>query len=224
VRLRASGGRAFRVPTFTERYYSDRNHLARPEVGPEHSWAGEGGVDLFPGPGWLVQATVFGRSDHDVIDWLCSNQLCGTPAATDRWHTYNVRDVDTTGADVSMRRTFGGGAFAQVGYTGLVVHAPAITQLSKYVLDYTPRSLAAAGLLPLGGGVRLAPRVEVRRRVRTTGTSDYLLLDARVSRRFGSGYELAIDGTNLFDVEYEENLGVRMPGAAVMVQMTVGHQ
>ena len=34
VRLRASGGRAFRVPTFTERYYSDRNHLARPDVGP----------------------------------------------------------------------------------------------------------------------------------------------------------------------------------------------
>ncbi len=33
IRVRASGGRAFRVPTFTERYYSDRNHLARPERG-----------------------------------------------------------------------------------------------------------------------------------------------------------------------------------------------
>ena len=32
MRLRASGGRAFRVPTFTERYYSDPANLARPEV------------------------------------------------------------------------------------------------------------------------------------------------------------------------------------------------
>lgn len=223
VRLRASGGHAFRVPTFTERYYSDRNHLARPDVGPEHSWAGEGGVDLFPGREWLVQVTGFTRSDHDVIDWLCSNQLCGTPAATDRWHTYNVRNVDTTGAEVSLRRTFAHGAFAQVGYTGLVVKAPEITQMSKYVLDYTPRSLAAAGLVPLPGGIHLAPRVEVRRRVRTTGTSDYMLLDTRVSRRFGT-YELAVDGTNLFDVEYQEVTGVPMPGAAVMMQLTVGRR
>lgn len=224
VRLRASGGHAFRVPTFTERYYSDRNHLARPEVGPERSWAGEGGVDIFPGADWLVQATAFTRSDHDVIDWLCANFTCGTPAATERWHTYNVRDVDTTGAEFSIRRTFGNGAFVQAGYTGLTVKAPAITQMSKYVLDYTPRSFAAAGLLPIGAGVRVAPRVEVRRRVRTTGTSDYMLLDARVSRPFGDVYELAIDGTNLFDVEYEEVAGVPMPGAAVMVQLTVGRR
>ena len=150
IRVRASGGRAFRVPTFTERYYSDRNHLARPGVGPEHSWSGEGGIDLFPGGAWLVQATAFGRSDHDVIDWLCANQSCGTPTATERWHTFNVRDVDTKGVEVSVRRTFGRRAFVQGGYTGLVVDAPDITQMSKYVLDYTPRSFAAAGVVPVG--------------------------------------------------------------------------
>jgi len=96
--------------------------------------------------------------------------------------------------------------------------------MSKYVLDYTPRSFAAAALLPVGAGVRLAPRVEVRRRARTTGTSDYMLLDARVSRRFGEVYELAVDGTNLLDAEYQEVAGVPMPGAAVMVQLRVGHK
>jgi outer membrane cobalamin receptor len=224
LRVRASGGHAFRVPTFTERYYSDRNHLANPAVGPERSWAGEAGVDIFPGADWLVQVTAFARSDHDVIDWLCSDRSCGTPAATDRWHTYNVRDVDTTGGEVSVRRTFANGAFAQAGYTGLVVRTPETTQMSKYVQDYTPRSLAAAGLVPLGAGLRLAPRIEVRRRVRTTGTSDYVLLDARVSRRFSDLYELAIDGTNLLDVAYQEVTGVPMPGAAVMVQLRVGRR
>jgi iron complex outermembrane receptor protein len=224
VRLRTSGGHAFRIPTFTERYYSDRNHLARPDVGPEHSWAGEGGVDFFPGRVWLVQATAFARFDHDVIDWLCSDNTCGTPAATDRWHTYNVRDVTTKGAEVSVRRSFASGAFAQAGYTGYVLEAPTITQMSKYVLDYTPRSFAAAGLLPLGAGVQLAPRMEFRRRVRTTGTSDYVLLDARLSRRVSQMYEIAVDGTNLLNTDYQEITGVRMPGAAVMVQLMVGRQ
>ena len=224
VRMRASGGRAFRVPTFTERYYSDRNHLARPDVRPEHAWSGEGGVDLFPGEGWLVQATAFGRADHDVIDWLCADQSCGTPAATDRWRTFNVRDVDTRGVELTVRRALAGGGFLQAGYTGLVVEAPAITLMSKYVLDYTPRSFAAAGLVPIGAGIHVAPRVEFRRRTRTTGTSDYVLLDARVSRRIGPVYELAIDGTNLLAAEYEEVQGVRMPGAAVMLELRIGRR
>ena len=221
VRLRASGGRAFRVPTFTERYYSDRNHLARADLGPEHAWSGEGGIDLFPADGWLVQTTAFGRADHDVIDWLCPDQSCGTPAATDRWYTHNVRDVETRGVELSVRRVFPGGAFLQAGYTGLVVDAPAITQMSKYVLDYTPRSFVAAGLVRLGAEVQVAPRVEFRRR-RTIGSSDYVVIDARVSRRIGSVYEVAVDGTNLLGTEYEEVQGVGMPGAAVMVELRVG--
>ena len=51
-----------------------------------------------------------------------------------------------------------------------------------------------------------------------------MLLDARVSRRFGEVYELAVDGTNLLDAEYQEVAGVPMPGAAVMVQLRVGHK
>ena len=57
LRLRASAGRAFRVPTFTERYYSDPANIARAEVGPERSWSGDGGADLFLASGWVVQAT-----------------------------------------------------------------------------------------------------------------------------------------------------------------------
>ena len=63
VRLRASAARAFRVPTFTERYYSDPANLARAEVGPETAWAGEGGADVFLPGDWVVQAVAFRRTD-----------------------------------------------------------------------------------------------------------------------------------------------------------------
>ena len=102
-----------------------------------------------------------------------------------------------------------------------MVDAAAVTQLSKYVLDYAPRSLAAAAIVPLPGGVRLAPRVEYRRRSRTSGQQDYVLLDARVSRALGRAFELCVEGTNLFDVSYQEIAGVAMPGAAMSVSLAV---
>jgi outer membrane cobalamin receptor len=210
VRFRASAGRAFRVPTFTERYYSDPANLARPEVGPETAWAGEGGVDLVVGRGWTAHATLFARADHDVIDWLRAT-------TAERWRTYNIRDVDTLGVEVGARKAFTNGTFVQAQYSALDVEAAAVTQLSKYVLDYAPRSFTAAALIPLRGQFHAAPRLEYRRRARSSGVSDYVLLDARVGRRIGRAFDVFIEGTNLFDVSYQEVAGVRMPGIAMSV-------
>lgn len=215
LRLRGSVGRAYRVPTFTERYYSDPANLARPDVGPEFSWAGEVGADVFAPGGWLFQATLFRRSDRDVIDWL-------RPTVTDRWRTFNIRDVTTVGAEMGVRRTFAGGGFVQAQYTALDVEAAAVTQLSKYVLDYAPRSFTAAALVPLPGGLSVAPRLEYRRRARPSGISDYVLVDTRVGRRLNRVVDLFVEGTNLFDVTYEEIAGVRMPGAAMAVGVRLG--
>lgn len=214
LRLRASTGRAFRVPTFTERYYSDPAHLARPEVGAETAWAVETGADMVLGGGWTAAATVFGRLDTDVIDWL-------RPTTADRWRTYNIHDVDTFGVELTARKVLADGWFVQAGYTGLTVDAAAVTQLSKYVLDYAPHSVALAAALRLPAAVQVAPRLEVRRRTRSTGRDDYAVVDLRVSRRFGM-YEVRVDGANLGDADYQEVLGVAMPGRAVSLSLAIG--
>lgn len=216
TRIRASVARAFRVPTFTERYYSDPANWARPEVGPETAWAAETGVDASLANAWTVGATVFGRRERDVIDWLRSG-----PA--ERWRTYNVRNVKTAGLELSATRSFPNQAFLQVQYTALAVRAPAVAQLSKYVLDFSPHIFTATAATPVFRGVRLAPRVEYKRRSRGTGTVDYVLVDARVSRRFGL-YELQIDATNLLDTRYQEIVGVEMPGRAVIGSIRVGRE
>jgi iron complex outermembrane receptor protein len=224
VRLRASLARAFRVPTFTERFYSDPANLARPEVGPERSWSGEGGAEVFLPHDVVVHATVFRRADSDVIDWL-------RPDTTVRWQTYNVRDVDTVGVELQVSRPLPRGGLITAGYTGLDVSAPAVTQLSKYALDYAPRSFTGAVVLPRFGPVRVAPRLEYRDRRRprvqpngavAVSSADYLLMDARVSVRLTPQLELQVDGTNLFDATYEEVAGVAMPGAKAAVALVVG--
>jgi iron complex outermembrane recepter protein len=213
VRLRASTGRAFRVPTFTERFYSDPANWARAEVGPEAAWAGEGGADVVLSESWTVSATIFGRQDHDVIDWL-------RPSTAERWRTYNIRDVETIGIELSARKTFPNGSFVQTSYTGLDVNAADVTQLSKYVLDYAPHTVAAASSIVFPGNFHVAPRLEYKHRTRSTGTSDYALLDVRVSRRFRV-YEVRIEGTNLGDATYQEIVGVAMPGRAVSLSVAI---
>ena len=214
IRFRGSIARAFRVPTFTERYYSDPANLAREDVGPESAWSGEAGADVVLRDGWLLQSSVFAREDHDVIDWL-------RPTTADRWQTYNVRDVSTVGFEVGIQKTLRPGVFVLAQYTAISVDAATVDQLSKYVLDYAPQSFTAAVALPLPAGFRVAPRVEYRQRSRTTGTSDYVVLDTRLGRRINRNIDLYVDGTNLFDVTYQEIAGVAMPGAAVAVSLAI---
>jgi outer membrane cobalamin receptor len=214
VRMRASAARAFRVPTFTERYYSDPANLARSDVGPETAWAGEAGADLFVGRGWMFQATVFGRADRDVIDWL-------RPTVAEKWQTYNIRRVDTIGVELGVRRSFASGAFVHGEYTEINLDAAPVNQLSKYVLDYAPRSFTAAGSLPLPRGFQVAPRVEYRYRSRSAGSFDYVLLDVRIAKRLTQTFELRLDGTNLLDQDYQEIAGVAMPGAAFAISLAL---
>jgi outer membrane cobalamin receptor len=168
-------------------------------------------MDVFPSDRWSVGATVFGRFDHDVIDWLRAS-------AAERWQTYNIRDVDTVGMEITVRRNLADGSFVQAGYTTLDVEAADVTQLSKYVLDYAPHSFVAAAAVVLPAALQVAPRLEYKRRTRSTGTSDYAVFDVRVSRRFGL-YEIRVEGTNLGDAVYQEVLGVAMPGRGASISL-----
>ncbi len=118
----------------------------------------------------------------------------------------------------------------QAGYTGLDLDASAVDQLSKYVLDFAPHSFTAAASIPLPARFQLAPRLEYRERRRpypqpaggvAVDDRDYALVDLRLARRFGAHYEVAVEGTNLFDVSYQEIAGVAMPGAKWAVSLAV---
>jgi outer membrane receptor protein involved in Fe transport len=52
-------------------------------------------------------------------------------------------------------------------------------------------------------------------------SQDYVLLDTRVGVRLSPRLELLVDGSNLFDVEYQEVAGVAMPGAKVAAMLVV---
>jgi outer membrane cobalamin receptor len=198
-RVRASGGHAFRVPTFTELFYVDPNHQAAGELAPETAWSTDAGVDAYGGS-WTLGATVFARWEDNVIDWV-------RPSAAVRWRTANLRHVDTQGVETSAQRRFGGSAYARLQYTWLTSEAPALDLLSKYALDYARHSVAASGAAGWNG-VRFGARTEWKRRI--DGRS-YWTIDTQIARAVRRA-EIYFQAANLFDRRYQEIPGVEMPG------------
>jgi len=199
VRWRASSGRSFRIPTYTELYYHDPNHQASPDLKPERAWSADAGFDYLT-RGWTATVTAFGRRDEDVIDWVREQP-------TDKWQTTNIRDVDTRGIELGLSHRAGAAGLWTVRYTGQHADAPALALLSKYVLDFAPHALSLSGATTwhktdVGSHVTYTQRADGR---------DYWVADLRVGRGFGRA-EIYVDVANAFDEAYQEVKGVDMPG------------
>ncbi len=201
LRIRGSAAHAFRVPAFTELYYRDPNHQARPDLKPETAWEGELGADWFPSAGWQVEVGGFLRSDRDLIDWVRQS-----PA--ERWQTRNIRRLRTRGLELSVQRLFEGGWMLRTEYQWMVSTTRDLTLQSKYVLDFPRHGWLTMVAAPLGAGFEAGPVVRYRRR---SDGRDYWVLDCRVNRRFAD-LNLFVEGTNLTGTEYQEIRGVDMPG------------
>jgi outer membrane receptor protein involved in Fe transport len=110
-----------------------------------------------------------------------------------------------------------GSALLWASSTVLDVDAPALTLLSKYVLEYARHSAGVSVAAPLGGGYRFAVNVDHRARY---GGETYQLVSARFSRVFGRA-DLFFDASNLLDQDYVEIPGVIMPGRWISAGITI---
>ena len=209
LRWRASAGRAFRVPTFTELYYHDPNHQASAELRPETGWGADTGLDLDLGHGAEGRLTAFGRWESNVIDWVRAS-------TAEVWRTANVRQLRSQGLETALGRRFGA-VFAQARYTWLESQAPTLSLQSKYALDFSRHAFGLDLRATLPGRLLAAPTLEYRRKA---DGREWWLLDLRLVRAIGR-FELFADGRNLTDAQYQEVLGVDMPGRSLSLGVRV---
>jgi outer membrane cobalamin receptor len=201
VKLRGSLGRAFRIPSFTERYYRDPVHRADASLQPEHAWTAEAGVDWLARSVWLVNASVFRRWDSNLIDWV-------RPTSDVPWRSSNIRLVRTDGFDVQVQRPAAAGGTFAFHYEYLDVKPDALSLLSLYTLDFARHRAGVSTTLSLPAGLVAGQRLEVVQRV---GAPRAWLWDGRLSRSFGR-LEASVEASNLLDAHYQEVRGVDMPG------------
>ena len=216
LKLRASVAHAFRVPSYTDLYYSDPANVGNPNLRPEKAWGYEGGVEW---NGWerlSGSATLFHRREHDVIDYVRPN-----PASV--WQAVNIDNLEFTGVELLVRLKLAGSQQLDLNYTGLYGAQQALAGLeSKYVFDYPVNQVSLGWLGSLPGLVQLRARAGITQRYRADA---YPLMELSATRRFGA-LQPYFQVTNLTNTGYEEIQGVRMPGRAYLlgIEVTlVGH-
>ena len=100
VRLYASYNMSYRMPTFTDLYYSVGGHKADPNLKAEKLRALEGGVKYL-GRGIRAVATVYYNRGYDMIDWI-KDTSAGDDAP---WMSVNHTRLNTFGQEVTFRLT-----------------------------------------------------------------------------------------------------------------------
>jgi iron complex outermembrane receptor protein len=136
-KLRASASRAFRLPSYTDLYYSDPANNGNPNLKPESATSYEGGLDAYLRRGLRGSVTVFHRRDTNVIDYVRAS-------VNDLWQATNFDKLHFTGVEASVfwePRTAQRVGFSFTGLHG--VNASGDVVLSKYTFNYPVQTAVA---------------------------------------------------------------------------------
>ena len=223
VKVRGAVSRAFRIPTYTDLYYSDPANVGNPNLRPESAWSYEGGLDWNAGGRVSFSATGFERRVRDGIDYVkCQPDFgfdinTGTCIATgnpnDLWHAYNIDRLNFSGAEALVRYKPNDRQEFDVGYTGIYGAQQALnTLISQYVFNYPTHNAYVGWLGNLGHQLTARTRVGVTQRYQRDA---YALWDFAIARDEGR-IRPYLQLTNLTDTAYQEILGIPMPGRAVI--------
>jgi iron complex outermembrane receptor protein len=205
-KVRASASRAFRLPTYTDLYYSDPGNVGNPHLKPESGWNYEVGLDWQNGGRLKTSATLFHIREQNVIDYV--KFFPG-----DLFHAANIQRLNFTGIETSAEIRLTNVQRLRFAYTGLQGVQQSLNGLvSRYVFNYPVNNAVFGwqGMLP----GRIFARTQVGATQRF-GRDPYAVWEAGIGREFGAlGARLSF--SNLANTRYQEIEGVVMPGRSVV--------
>ena len=202
--VRASAGRSFRVPTYTDLYYSDPVNKGNAALQPESAWSAEAGLEWEPRPRLALSATVFRRDQRDLIDYVQRGEA-------DPFIAMNFASAVVTGTELRIRWSASLPAFldhAQCSYAALSTQ---LDSRSAFRIRYAFSSPSHLLTLRIGGHLATIEWHATLIAADQQLARDYLTLDTRLQRSLGAfGLFLAVD--NLTNSAIEEFPGLPLPG------------
>ena len=222
-KLKASASRAFRLPSYTDLYYSDPVNQSNPNLLPETSWGYEGGLLWDQGGRYKAEVTVFERRNKNDIDWVAFSSSPVSPG--NPYQAENIARLNFTGVEASFGVSFGASSGARVqrqqinvAYTGVYsAEGPLPGRTSEYAFNYPSNNAVVSWQGTLPGKVVARSRIGV---VKRYGSDPYALWDASVGREF-KNVSAHLAFSNLTNTGYQEIPGVAMPGRSVIFGMDV---
>jgi iron complex outermembrane receptor protein len=224
LKLRASGGYGFRIPTYTDLYYSDPATEGNAKLKPESAWSGEAGVDWVPSNRLSLSATGFYNRQHDTIDYVRAaslpNPLLPAGCPVNVWCATNLNGLRFAGAESSMTWLPAKGQTVRVAWTGLIGAQSLMPGLeSEYALNYPVENLCAIWTSALGRVLSVTNSVAIVKPYQQSGNpswnaSPYPVWDLSLTHDAGKLHPY-LRLANLSNTGYQEIVGVNMPSRSI---------
>ena len=201
LKLRANVGYGFRIPTYTDLYYSDPTTVGNAHLKAESAWSGNAGADWRVSSRVVVSATAFYSRQHDTIDYVRAN-------ANDLWHAANLKGLHFAGVESSLTWAPAESQSVRVSWTALHGAQSALHGLqSEYVFNYPVENIHASWTAAIGHLVTVRNMVQLAQRYQQTVYPVWNLWLMHSSGRI----QPYLRFSNLSNTGYQEIEGVPMP-------------
>jgi len=214
VKLYSNIGYTYRVPTYTDLFYTSPTTIGNENLKPEKAFTKEIGLDYTKGNFNFI-FTLYNRDASDVIDYV--KNVESAP-----WEAFNIREINTKGYELGLTYNFYVASFLnhsiKIGYSNIKDDLKQTDfNFSRYSLNSLKNHLTTSYSFEIKKNLKSS--IIYKYAERNFG-EDYSVMDIKVSYTLKK-YNLYITGNNLFDTVYSETNLVEMPGRNVLLGLNV---
>ncbi len=196
-------GYTYRIPTYTDLFYSDPTTLGNENLEPEEAVSEEIGLK-YQASNFNVNFAVFNRDSNNLIDYVKENE-------DDLWQATNIRDLNTFGFEINSTYSFKVSDYNQkvkLAYTFLDDEVKDLDiDFSRYSINSLKHHFTATYSSKFLKN--LSQSIVYKYAERTSGES-YAVADASVTLSIND-LEVSAIANNIFNTEYTETNLVPMP-------------
>ena len=205
-------GYTYRIPTYTDLYYTSPNTIGNENLEPEEAISEEIGLKYLSSQ---IQFSValFNRDSRNLIDYVKENE-------EDLWQAANVQDVNSKGLEANLSYGYRIKDHRQnidLGYTYLKddVKDPGL-DFSQYSINSLKHHFTAAYTSQF---IKNLSHTLIYKYAERTSGDSYGIVDANISLNLDR-FEIYATANNIFNTEYTETNLVPMPGRNFLFGLT----
>ena len=212
LKMYANAGYTYRIPTYTDLFYSDPTTLGNANLNPEEAISEELGLK-YSSSRIDFSAAIFNRDSNNLIDYVKAN-------ANDKWEATNIQDLNSFGFEFNGSFRYKLKEFTQnftFGYTYLDENLDKLNaNFSRYSINSLKHHFTSTFRSQFFKNV--SQSLVYKFSERSTGES-YGIVDIMFTLNL-KPFNVSLIGNNIFDKEYTETNLVPMPKSNFLLDLT----
>ena len=205
LKLYSNVGYTYRIPTYTDLFYSSPTTLGNENLKLEKALSKEIGLKYLKS-NFNLSVSLYQRDASDIIDYVRNNEA-------EPWQANNIREITTNGFELNMGYKFYLGAFRpqsiNIGYSNINDDLLETDfTFSRYALNSLKNQITATYMFQIRDFISSTLTFKNSERL---NNESYTVIDFRTSYIYDK-FTLSIILNNILDEDYTETNLVPMPG------------